>query len=190
MRPKNVPRPAKHGGPASNRAEREARAGTLLARVPDLLSLRFMFYEAWPGSQPGARGYVQRVTLVRASALFEPPCSNCLGEGVYALTSMVLDALSRRRFRFEGRCCCSGRRGTLGCTRTLRFVATATYRPGPAVVGGGLTLLSGGRAPGATARSRGVSDSSAMRLQAFRRLLPAAPACRPEIERGTPFTTW
>ncbi|HEU4405704.1 MAG TPA: hypothetical protein VFS43_10470 [Polyangiaceae bacterium] len=171
MQPENAPRPVAPDGAVSTRAEREAGAGPLLAKVPDLLSLRFVFREAWPGGWAGSRGYVRHVSLEQAPALFELPCSNGLcHDGVYHLTSSVLDALSRRRPRFEGRGQCSGHRGTLGCTRTLRFVAVATYRPGPVVAGGArLSLLEGGGDAAVAPRLRGAFCSSTLRPARVRR---------------------
>lgn len=136
---------------ANNRAERgpEGAAERLVARVPGLLSLKFVLHEAWPGRWQGGTGYIRYIDLTIAPALFELPClyGYCRG-GRYDLTNQTLAALARRNVRFEGACNCSGHRGSVGCTRRVRFVATAVYGPGPgALKGSRLGLIDPGRGP-------------------------------------------
>ncbi|HEU4536063.1 MAG TPA: hypothetical protein VFS00_18190 [Polyangiaceae bacterium] len=118
---------------ANDRVWRGEEAGPLLARVPDLVSLQFTLHEAWPGRWQGGTGYLRDVAPAGAEARFELPClyGYCRG-GTFDLTAQVLAGLARRSPRFEGACSCSGRHGSLGCTRRVRFVATATYRVGAA----------------------------------------------------------
>lgn len=120
----------------AERGPREA-AGRLNVRVPNLLSLTFVLHEAWPGRWQGGTGYIRYVDLTTAPALFELPClyGYCRG-GRYDLTTQTLAALARHSVRFVGGCSCSGHLGSLGCTRRVRFVATAAYGPGPGALKG------------------------------------------------------
>ncbi|MCU0686989.1 MAG: hypothetical protein MUF34_32890 [Polyangiaceae bacterium] len=140
---------------ANDRAERrsEGAAGRLHVRVPDLLSLKFVLHEAWPGRWQGGTGYIRYVDLATAPALFELPClyGYCRG-GRYDLTNQTLAALARHSVRFVGACHCSGHLGSVRCTRRVRFVAMAAYGPGPgAWKGARLGLVDPGRSARLTA---------------------------------------
>ena len=56
-----------------------------------------------------------------------------MADGRHVLTEDVLRGLRTGRQRFEGAATCSGsgRNGSRGCTRVLRYVAIAGYRQAP-----------------------------------------------------------
>ncbi len=138
---------------ANDSAGGEERSARLLERVPGLSGLKFTLHEAWPGGWQGSTGYVRHVDPEHARARFELPClyGYCSG-GAFDLTNKIVAALERRLVRFMGVCACSGRHGTLPCTRTLHFVAAATYQARPAAAAGArLSLL----APAARAGASG-----------------------------------
>ena len=114
----------------SARGGRGEPVGRLLEKAPDLLSLTFTLREAWPGGWLGSETYVRRVSLERAPARVEIRCAHghCRG-GAFDLTAEVLAGLRQRRARFGGECRCSGQHGAIACTRVLKFVATARYKP-------------------------------------------------------------
>jgi hypothetical protein len=109
---------------------REVEAGRLLDRVPALTSLSIEMHEAPVDDRLNETRYTRRVVLEHASSLFEVRCSNphC-DEGVYELTRELIAALAAGKTHFEGSCACSGGGGAGGCSRVLRYVATATYAP-------------------------------------------------------------
>jgi hypothetical protein len=111
------------------RGQREAAAGKLMARAPDVLSLEIAIHEARPEGCVSDSHYIRRIVLEHAPALFEVPCSypSC-EDGGYDITHDVLDALAARDPKLEGEKACRGRCGALDCTRVLRFVVKATYR--------------------------------------------------------------
>lgn len=110
-------------------ARREDSAGKLLAKIPNLVSLDLSIHEGSSNGAVGESHYIRRVVVGQAPALFELRCSNTHCEdGVYDLTREILSALASRQSRFEGKHACRGQCRTTECTRTLRYVATATYR--------------------------------------------------------------
>jgi hypothetical protein len=112
------------------RHERETAAGKLLAKIPDLMSLSLGIHEVRPDGLASETQYIRRVVVEHASALFEMPCSYAYcKDGGYDVTREVLDGLVSRKARFEGERACRGSCGASDCTRVLRYVATATYRP-------------------------------------------------------------
>lgn len=113
------------------RYQREAAAGKLLQRVPDLTSLSIAIREARPEGYLDFTQYIRRVVVEHAPALFESLCSRSSCDGVYDMTQEVLLALTSRRMRFEGQYACRGRCHARDCGRVLRYVATATYRARP-----------------------------------------------------------
>jgi hypothetical protein len=115
------------------RHERETAAGKLLEKVPHLTSLSLAIDEARPDGWASDAQYIRRVVVEHAAALFEVPCSYAYcKDGGYDMTREILDSLASRKARFEGERACRGSCGTGGdCTRVLRYVATATYRPRP-----------------------------------------------------------
>jgi hypothetical protein len=116
------------------RGQREADAGKLLQKIPDLTSLSIAIHEMKPDGCLNNTLYTRRIVLEHAPALFEVPCSyaHCT-DGGYEVTREVLFALDSRKMRFEGEQSCSGRCGVVDCGRVLRYVATATYRARPGV---------------------------------------------------------
>jgi len=113
------------------RYQREAAAGKLLQRAPDLTSLSIAIHDARPKFYLDCTQYIRRVVVEHAPALFESPCSCSSCDGVYDMTQEVLLALSSRKMRFEGEYACRGRCHADDCSRVLRYVATATYRARP-----------------------------------------------------------
>lgn len=112
----------------TRRAERETYAGTLLAKVPDLVVLDIAVHESRPGGCYDSR-YIRRVVVSHAAALFELACTQAdCEDGGYDITREVLASLAAHRTRFEGEQSCRGRGKVLDCTQVLRCVATAKYR--------------------------------------------------------------
>jgi len=123
---KNLERKARH----AERMAREDAAGKLSVRAPDLQDLNISIDETQrSGSAVGGTRYIRRVVIASAPALFELPCSDPRCEnGGYDVTDEFLAALAYRRAVFEGQRSCPGRSSMHDCGRTLRYVATATYR--------------------------------------------------------------
>jgi hypothetical protein len=113
------------------RNQREAAAGKLLQRAPDLTSLSISIHEARSDGYLDFTQYIRRVVLEHAPALFEVPCSCSSCDGVHDMTREVLLALASRKTRFEGNYVCRGTCSAGNCGRVLRYVATATYRARP-----------------------------------------------------------
>ncbi len=112
------------------RGKREEAAGKLLHKVPDLTSLSLEIREIRPNGCTNDTQYIRRVVVEHAHALFEMPCSySSCDNGGYDATREILAALASRVTRFEGECTCRGSCGGEFCSRVLRYVATATYRP-------------------------------------------------------------
>ncbi|MGK4002921.1 hypothetical protein WMF31_09895 [Sorangium sp. So ce1036] len=112
------------------RGQRERAAGKLLQKIPDLESLSLEIRETRPNAPTNDTQYIRRVVVEHAHALFEMPCSySSCDNGGYDATQEILSALAARSMRFEGECVCRGSCGGEFCSRILRYVATATYRP-------------------------------------------------------------
>jgi hypothetical protein len=116
---------------ARARREREDGFARLRDAVPGLETLR-LEVTVFEADRPIAEAtHVRRVVVDNAPALFEIPCTDRLCEdGRHVLTEDVLRGLRTGRQRFEGAATCSGsgRNGSRGCTRVLRYVAIAGYR--------------------------------------------------------------
>jgi len=112
-----------------SRGQREAAAGKLLQRFPEVTSLDITVHEARPEGCVSDSHYIRRIVLEHAPALFEVPCSypSC-EDGGYDITRDVIDALGARDPKIEGEKACRGRCGALDCTRVLRYVVKVTYR--------------------------------------------------------------
>jgi hypothetical protein len=110
------------------RLVREASAGKLLERAPELTSLSLAFHLKCLDDPVEDTRWVRRVVPVQASASFDVPCPDrSCSEGGYDLTEEVLAALAAGAARFEGERACRGTRASEPCRRRLRYVATATY---------------------------------------------------------------
>jgi hypothetical protein len=111
------------------RVQREAAAGKLLQRYPEVASVDIAIHEARPEGCVSDSHYIRRIVLEHAPALFEVPCSypSC-EDGGYDITHDVLGAISARDPKVEGEKACRGRCGALDCTRVLRFVVKIGYR--------------------------------------------------------------
>jgi len=115
---------------AAERRRRDDAAPRLSVEVPRLetLSLRMTDSES---TAFGAIEHTRRVPAT-AAALFEVPCGNrsCAGGG-HDLTREIMHALRASLPHFEGKSACSGSLGSSAsqCPNTMKYVATATYRP-------------------------------------------------------------
>jgi hypothetical protein len=107
------------------RRRREDAAPKLSEEIPALASLQIQIEE---GSVSGRNKYIRRILVDRAPALFLAPCGDpkCV-DGEHDLTSVVMAALRAKRTSFQGTHPCEGSLGS-GCTRDVRFDATAEYR--------------------------------------------------------------
>lgn len=96
---------------------------------PKLSSLRLEVSERRAGAPLAEAGYIRRIVVERAPALFLLPCgdSSCR-DGGHDITSAVLQALRAGAGRFEGQDACSGAIGSSQCSRELCWVGIATYR--------------------------------------------------------------
>lgn len=132
MNPGNRRRNAEREERLTLRYKREAAAGKLLEKLPNLTSLSLAINEVRPDGRTSDAPYIRRVVVEHAAALFEVPCSfsDCK-DGGYDITREILDGLASRKANFDGERACRGRCGASKCTRVLRYVATATYRPRP-----------------------------------------------------------
>lgn len=107
----------------AERRRREDAAPRLREQAPGLTSLKLEIEE-------GGSKHVRLIVLERAPALFAIPCGDptCEGGG-YDITSRVMQGLEARESRFEAEDRCLGTVGTTQCTRTLRAIALAQYKP-------------------------------------------------------------
>jgi hypothetical protein len=113
----------------AERDRREAAAGKLIQKVPDLTSLTLVIRETRPDGCASDTQYTRRVVVEHAAALFEMPCSySYCTDGGYDTTREIMGALSARTARFEGEVSCRGNCRAQYCERVLHYVGTATYR--------------------------------------------------------------
>jgi len=113
------------------RREHEDSAARLSTEVPRLETLRIEISDGG-GSMFGGVDHVRHVVVARAAALFNVTCGdhNCK-DGGHDLTHEIMRALRATQVRFEGQHECNGSVGADGatrCTRTMKYVASATYR--------------------------------------------------------------
>lgn len=113
------------------RREHEDTAARLCAEVPRLTTLRLEISDGG-GMMFGGAEHVRHVVVPRAPALFDIPCGDhgCK-DGGHDLTFEILRALRATQVRFEGEHGCNGSVGADGasrCTRTMKYVAKATYQ--------------------------------------------------------------
>src|SRR6476469_7730313 len=114
----------------AKRDEREAAAGKLIDRCPDLVTLDIAIHESGPKTAPNELRYIRRVVVEHAPALFDLVCSSgrCEGGG-YQLTAEILAALDTHAPKLAGQQACSGRTAEgEECGSLVRYEATATYR--------------------------------------------------------------
>jgi hypothetical protein len=97
--------------------------------IPSLQGLRLEVLERSPGISHPEHSHVRHVVVASAPALFVVPCHDTqCKDGGHDLTQEILAALRRRNERFEGEDVCHGTVGSTGCSRTLGYVAVATYQ--------------------------------------------------------------
>lgn len=126
MRWRQDPEAARRG---AERRLREKEAPRLSATIPTLQGLRLEILERSPGISHPEHTHVRHVVVASAPALFVMPCHDAqCKEGGHDLTEEILAALRRRNERFEGEDVCRGTVGSAGCSRTLGYVAVATYQ--------------------------------------------------------------
>lgn len=114
----------------TERRRREDEAPRLSELFPKLESLRLDVSERRANVPLAEAGYIRRIVVEHAPALFLLPCgdSSCK-EGGHDITHAILSALRAGSGRFEGHDACSGNIGSSQCSRELMFVGTATYKP-------------------------------------------------------------
>lgn len=95
---------------------------------PRLESLRFEVRERRSGAPVAEAGYIRRIVVANAPALFVLPCGDpSCRDGGHDVTHGVLSALRSSAGRFEGEDSCTGQTGSAQCSRELQYVAFATY---------------------------------------------------------------
>jgi hypothetical protein len=116
---------------SDERRVREDEAPRLLARVPDLLTLKLTIEDRSETSFSQPR-HVRHVVVASAPALFSIVCtdSNCR-DGGHDVTDSIMRALVRRETSFHGEDRCYGALGSSSCTRILHYEAVASYRSPP-----------------------------------------------------------
>jgi hypothetical protein len=113
----------------AERRQREDEAPRLAVTIPGLQGLRLEVLEHSASISRPERTHVRHVVVANAPALFVMPCHDTqCKDGGHDLTHEILAALRRRNARFEGEDACRGMVGSAGCSRTLGYVAVATYR--------------------------------------------------------------
>lgn len=116
----------------AERRRRENEAQRLLTLVPRLETLRFEIEERRSGSTLVQSTHVRPIVVASAPALFVFPCQDAAcKDGGHDVTSVVCSSLRNGMERFEGEDPCRGQTGSAECSRILRFIATATYKPKP-----------------------------------------------------------
>lgn len=113
----------------AERRQREDEAPRLALAIPGLEGLRLEVLEHSSSISRPERNHVRHVVVATAPALFVMPCHDTqCKDGGHDLTHEILAALRRGTPRFEGENACHGMVGSAGCSRTLGYVALATYR--------------------------------------------------------------
>jgi hypothetical protein len=111
----------------SERNRRENEAPRLRAMFPDLTALWFEVRERRSGVPVGEAGYIRRIMVSHAPALFLMPCGDpSCREGEHDITGAVLTALRSGQDRFDGQDFCGGHTGSAQCQRELTYVGRAT----------------------------------------------------------------
>ena len=112
---------------SAERRQRENEAPRLIAKVPELESLKLEFDERRAG---GSVVHVRRIVVESAPALFVITCAQkgCTGGG-HDLTRDIMNALAHGDARFSGQSICDGQLGPSACGATLDYAGTATYHP-------------------------------------------------------------
>lgn len=114
---------------AAERRRREDEAPRLIARVPNLASLKFDIEERRPEALSSDVQHIKRVVVESAPALFEIACCDrACKDGGHDITRAVMNELERGSKKFEGDDVCHGSIGSTTCQRVLRFVATAEFK--------------------------------------------------------------
>lgn len=114
----------------AERRRREDEAPRLQSMFPRLQSLKLEIRERRAGAPVAEAGYVRRIMVDQAPALFllhcgDPSCKNSEHDVTYG----VLQHLRAGDSRFEGHDACNGQIGSAQCQRELEYVAFATYAP-------------------------------------------------------------
>ena len=113
----------------AERRQREDDAPRLTEAVPALQGLRLEVLEHSSSISHPQHTHVRHVVVASAPALFVMPCHDTqCKDGGHDLTQEILAALSRRNAHFKGEDVCRGMVGSAGCSRTLGYVAVATYQ--------------------------------------------------------------
>lgn len=114
---------------AQERRAREDSARRLRDEVPLLASLSLNIQQFRADGGMAESDHTRRVVVEHAPALFVVPCGEkgC-EDGGHDLTLEVMRALRAGQTKFEGRHECAGHTGAVECRRTMRWVATATFR--------------------------------------------------------------
>lgn len=94
---------------------------------PDLTALWFEVRERRSGAPMNEAGYIRRIMVPHAPALFLMPCgdSSCR-DGGHDITSAVLLALRSGQETFEGQDFCGGHVGSAPCQRELTYIGHCT----------------------------------------------------------------
>jgi hypothetical protein len=111
------------------RRRRENVAPRLLALFPGLQTLRIRLSEHRHDGSLVEPAYTRLIVVASAPALFAFPCqdSACV-DGGHDVTVAICAALRRGQADFVGDDRCHGYLGSEGCSRVLRYSATALYR--------------------------------------------------------------
>jgi hypothetical protein len=113
----------------AERRRREDEAPRLSAVVPNLTDLKIEIEERRAGGVLAEASHIRRIVVEHAPALFWVPCGDpACKEGGHDVTAPLLRALQQGQTNAEGEDVCTGRVGSADCHRTVRWIATATYR--------------------------------------------------------------
>jgi hypothetical protein len=113
----------------AERRQREDEAPRLALTIPALQGLRLEVLEHSSSISRPEHTHVRHVVVASAPALFVMPCHDTqCKDGGHDLTHEILAALRRGNARFKGENACPGTVGSAGCSRTLGYVALATYQ--------------------------------------------------------------
>lgn len=106
----------------------EDEAPRLRAMFPRLTSLRLDVRERRVGAPVPEAGYIRRIVLETAPALFLLPCGDpSCRNGGHDVTQEVLRGLRAGMERLEGQDACMGQTGTAQCRRELEYIGIAAY---------------------------------------------------------------